>query len=64
MTLFAFIPFIIGAVVETSRFVLNMIQAIRMSDFFSSRQLLKPVALLRKATASLIFYSSFHRDSV
>lgn len=59
MTLFAFIPFIIGAIVETSRFILHMVQAIRVSDFFLSRQSLKPIALLRKVTASLIFLFFF-----
>ena len=48
MALFAFIPFFIRAIVETSRFILHMAQAIRISDLFSSGQSLKPVELLRR----------------
>ena len=55
MTLFAFIPFFIGAIVETSRFILHTAQAMRISDLFPSEQSLKPVELLRKFVDSLIF---------
>lgn len=55
MTLFAFIPFIVSAIVEMSRFILNMAQAIRISDIFSSGESLKPVELLRKLIDALIF---------
>ena len=55
MALFAFIPFFIRAIVETSRFILHMAQAIRISGLFSSGQSLKPVELLRKLIDSLIF---------
>ena len=58
MTLFP-IPFTVGTIVETSRFILHMAQAIRISDLFSSEQSLKPVALLRKITASLVFLFLF-----
>ena len=55
MTLFAFIPFIVGAIVETSRFMLHLAQAIRISDLFSSGQSLRPLELLRKLIAPMIF---------
>ena len=55
MTLFAFIPFIVGAIVEISRFILHMVQAIRISDLFSSGESLRPVELLRKFIDALIF---------
>ena len=59
MTLFAFIPFFIRAIVETSRFILHTAQVIRISDLSSSGQSLKPITLLRKITASLIFLVLF-----
>ncbi len=59
MTLFAFIPFFIRAIVETSRFILHAAQAIRISDLSSSGQSLKPVASLKKITVSLIFLFIF-----
>ena len=55
MTLFAFIPFIVGATVEISRFILHRAQAIRISDLFSSGESLKPIELLRKLMDALIF---------
>lgn len=55
MTLFAFIPFFIRATVEATRFILHMVQAIRVSDLFSSEQSLKPIELLRRFIDSLIF---------
>ena len=55
MTLFAFIPFFLRTVVETSRLILNMAQAIRISDLLSSGESLKPVELLRKFMDALIF---------
>ena len=58
MTLFP-IPFIIGAIVEMSRFMLHMAQAIRISNLFSSGESLKPVELLRKVTAALVFLFLF-----
>ena len=58
MTLFP-IPFIIGTIVETSRLVLHLAQAIRISDSFSLGQPLKPTAMLRKITAALIFLFLF-----
>ena len=58
MTLFP-IPFILGAIVETSRLILQMAQAIRVSDLFSSGQLLKPGAVMRRITAALIFLLLF-----
>ena len=54
MTLFP-ISFIIAAIVEMSRFMLHMAQAIRISDFFASGESLKPVELLRKVMDALIF---------
>ena len=54
MTLFP-ISFIIGAIVEMSRFMLQMAQAIRISDLFSTGESLKPVELLRKVMDALIF---------
>ncbi len=59
MTLFAFIPFFIRAIVETSRFILHAAQAIRISDLSSSGQSLKPIASLKKITVSLIFLFLF-----
>ena len=53
------IPFIVGTIVETSRLILHMAQAIRISDLFSLGQPLKPAAVLRKITASLIFLFLF-----
>ena len=58
MTLFS-IPFIIGTIVETSRLVLHLAQAIRISDPFTSGQPLKPAAVLRKITAALVFLFLF-----
>lgn len=58
MTLFP-IPFIIGTVVETSRLILHRVQAIRISNPFSSGQQLKPAAVLRKITAALVFLFLF-----
>ena len=58
MTLFP-IPFIIGTILETSRFILHRAQAIRISDLFSTGQPLKPAAVLRKITASLFFLFLF-----
>ena len=58
MTLFP-ISFIIGTIVETSRLILHMAQAIRISDPFSSGQPLKPTAVLRKITAVLVFLFLF-----
>ena len=58
MTLFT-IPFILGTIVETSRLILQMAQTIHVSDLFSSRQLLKPGAVMRKIAASLIFLFLF-----
>ena len=58
MTLFP-IPFILGTIVETSRLILQMAQAIRVSDLFSSGQLLKPGAVMRRITAALIFLFLF-----
>ncbi len=55
MTLFALTPFIVGAIVEVSRFILHMAQAFRTSDLFSSGESLKPVEFLRKLIVSLIF---------
>ena len=55
MNLFAFIPFFVGTIVETSRFILRMVQAIRISDLFSSGESLRPVELLRKFMDALIF---------
>ena len=54
MTLFP-ISFIIEAIVEMSRFMLQMVQAIRISDLFSTGESLKPVELLRKVMDALIF---------
>ena len=54
MTLFP-ISFIVGAIVEISRFMLHMAQAIRISDLFSSGESLRPVELLRKVMDVLIF---------
>ena len=58
MTLFP-ISFIVGTIVETSRFTLHMAQAIRLSDLFSSGQLLKSIVSLRRVAASLIFLFLF-----
>ena len=58
MTLFP-IPFIFGTIVETSRFILQMAQAIRVSDLFSLGQPLKPGAVMRKIAAALIFLFLF-----
>ena len=58
MTLFP-IFFIIGTIVETSRLILHMAQAIHLSDVVSSGQPLKPAAVLRKITVSLIFLFLF-----
>ncbi len=55
MAFFAFIPFIIGTIVEVSRFVLHTAQSIRISALVSSGQSLKPAELLRKLIDSLIF---------
>ena len=58
MTLFP-ISFIVGTIVETSRFLLHMAEAIRLSDLFSLSQLLKPIASVRRLAASLIFLFLF-----
>ena len=55
MTLFAFIPFFLRTIVETSRLILHIAQAIRISDLFSSGESLKPIELLRKVMDALIF---------
>ena len=55
MTLFAFIPFFVRSIVETSRLILHMAQSIRISDLFPSGVSLRPVELLRKFMDSLIF---------
>ena len=55
MTLFAFIPFFLRTIVETSRLILQMAQAIRISDLFSSGESLRPVELLRKILDASIF---------
>ena len=53
------ISFIVGIIVRASRFILHMAQAIRISELFSSAQPLKPAAVLRKITASLVFLFLF-----
>ena len=55
MNLFPFIPLFVGTIVETSRFILRMVQAIRISDLFSSGESLRPVELLRKIIDTLMF---------
>jgi len=55
MNLFSFIPFFVGTIVETSRFIFRMVQAIRISDLFSSGEPLRPVEVLRKIIDALIF---------
>ena len=58
MTLYP-ISFIVGTILEVSRFILHMAQAIRISELFSSAQPLKPAAVLRKTAASLVFLLLF-----
>ena len=58
MTLYP-ISFIVGIIVEAARFILHMAQAIRISELFSSVQPLKPAAVLRKITATLVFLFLF-----
>ena len=58
MTLFP-ISFMVGTIIETSRLLLHMAQAIRISDVVSSGQPLKPAEVLRKTAASLIFLFLF-----
>ena len=55
MIFFPFISFFVGTIIEGSRFILRMAQAIRISDLFSSARLLKPVEFLRGLPALLIF---------
>ena len=52
---FPFIPFFVGTIIETSRFLLRTVQAIRISDLLSSEQVLKPVEFVRSLPALLIF---------
>ena len=51
---FPFISFFVETIIEGFRFILRMVQSIRISDLLSSEQALKPIEFLRELPALLI----------